>query len=284
MNTEPMTSTSERDSALAYYDGPDIVGKLLKALREAGLDPDALDIDDLAPLDEFHALGRAATLALAELAQPQADELILDVGAGIGGPARFLAARYGARVTALDATPRFCEAAAVLTRGAGLAERVQVVCGNALALPFAEATFDLVWTQAIAQNIADKQRFVAELARVVRPGGRVALFEVLAGPGGTLEFPVPWADRDEQSQLVTSVQLHDLLDSGSLEIVSWKEGPAAVEAIATAAKAVAIPPADHPLGLHILMPNFEARMAGLARNVAQQKIVLVQVLATRRER
>jgi MPBQ/MSBQ methyltransferase len=281
MNTEQMDSDYARGTALGYYDGPDIIDRVVQALREAGLDPDALDIDDLAPLDEFHALGRAATLSLAELARPRPDELVLDVGSGIGGPARFLAARYRAHVTALDATPRFCRAAELLTRGVGLAERVQIVCGDALALPFAQDTFDLAWTQAVSQNIADKQRFVAELARVVRPGGRVALFELVAGPGGALEFPVPWADREEQSWLVTADELHELLDSGPLTIVSWREGQAALDALASAAQSLPTPPAEPALGLHILMPDFQARMAGLARNVAHHRIAVVQAVAGR---
>jgi MPBQ/MSBQ methyltransferase len=284
MNMTSLTPNSQRSTApLAYYDGPDLVDPLLSALRQAGLDPDALDIDDLAPLDEFHALGRAASLSLADLADVQPDERVLDLGAGIGGPARFLAARYRARVTALDATARFCRAADRLTRGAGLADRVEIVCGDALALPFADQSFDLAWTQAVIQNIADKPQFISEIARVVRPGGRAALFEVAAGPGGPLEFPVPWGDRDEESFLIAPGELRDLLDSGPLSVTTWNEGQAAVNAIAAAAQSISPPPADPKLGLHILMPDYKARMEGLARNVAQKKIVLVQAIVTRKD-
>ncbi len=276
-----MNSEHTRSAALTYYDGPELVDTLVDALARAGLDPNALDIDDLAALDEFHALGRAASLTLAELADVHPGERVLDVGAGIGGPARFLAARYGARVTALDATARFCRAAELLTRGAGLADRVDVVLGDALALPFADHSFDLAWSQAVSQNIADKPRLVAELTRVVRPGGRVALFETVAAPGGPLEFPVPWGDREEQSWLITANELRELLDSGPLTVTTWNEGQAALDAIAAAAQSIPAPAAESHLGLHILMPDHEARMAGLARNVAQQKIALVQVIAAR---
>lgn len=276
MNTETTANT-----ALSYYEGPDLVDSLVNALTEAGLDPNALDIDRLAALDEFHALGRAATVALANLAGVQADERVLDVGAGIGGPARFLAARHGARVTALDATTRFCRVAQVLTRGAGLADRVEIVCGDALALPFADHSFDVVWTQALLQNVADKHRLLSELTRVVRPGGRLALFEIVAGPGGPLDFPVPWGVREEDSWLITADELRAMLDSEPLSLTTWNEGPPALQAIATAAQSLPAVSTDPQIGLHILMPDYEARRAGLARNIAQHKIALVQAIATR---
>ncbi len=281
MNTYSLTSESSHDPALPYYEGPDLADTLLNALAQAGLDPQALQVDDLAPLDEFHALGRAASLALAELADVQPGERVLDVGAGIGGPARFLAARYGAQVTALDATERFCRAAELLTRGTGLADQVQIVCGDALALPFPDDSFDLAWTQALIQNIADKEQLVAELARVLRPRGRLAMFELCAGPGGPLEFPVPWGDHEDHSWLTTPPVLRELLSSGPLTLTTWNEGPAALQTIADAAETLPARSSEPKLGLHLLMPDYEARMAGLARNVAQQKLVLVQAVAVR---
>ncbi|HEX3974843.1 MAG TPA: class I SAM-dependent methyltransferase [Solirubrobacteraceae bacterium] len=189
--------------------------------------------------------------------------------------------RYGAHVTALDATDRFCRAAELLTRGAGLADRVQIVCDDALALPFPDHSFDVAWTQALIQNVSDKERLIAELARVIRPGGRVAMFELLAGPGGPLEFPVPWGDHEEHSWLAPPPALRELLDSGPLTLTVWNEGPAALETIADAAQSLPAPPSEPQLGLHLLMPDYQARMGGLARNVAQQKIVLVQAVAVR---
>jgi SAM-dependent methyltransferase len=265
-----------------YYDGPELVEGLATALADAELDLEALQIDDLAALDEFHALGRAATVALAELAGLAAGDRVIDVGAGIGGPARVLAARYGAHVTAVDATPRFCRAAEMLTRGTRLDGQVRVVCGDALDLPFADGGFDLAWTQAVSQNIADKPRFVAELARVVRPGGRVAMFELLAGPGGPVQLPVPWADESDQSLLFAADELRELLDSGPLMLTTWREGPALIDAIARAGESLGSPPSDPRVGLHLLMPDYDERMASVARNIADQRFTLVQAIATRR--
>jgi MPBQ/MSBQ methyltransferase len=282
MNIETPSKSRQSSSSHSYYDGPELVDQLSDALRGAGLDPDDLSPDDLAALDEFHALGRAATIALADLAGIEPGTRVLDVGAGLAGPARFLAQRYEVQVTALDATARFCRAAEMLTRGTGLADRVHIIEGDALALPFEDDSFDMVWTQAVTQNVADKVSFAGEIARVLRPGGRVAMFEILAGPGGALEFPVPWADREDQSWLVTADELRSLLGAAGLEVTTWNEGPKAVAAIGQAAQQVKMTAAAERLGLDVLMPDFKARMAGLASNVAHQKIVLVQVIAQRR--
>ena len=281
MNTEAINSNDTTSAGVAYYDGPDLVAGLIDALHEAGLDEHKLDIDDLAALDEFHAQGRAATIALARLASLRPGERVLDVGSGIGGPARFLAARLGAAVTALDATERFCRVAEMLTRGTGLQDRVTVVRGDALSLPFADETFDIVWTQALSQNIFDKRRFISELARVVRPGGRLAMFELVAGPGGPLVYPVPWADTSEQSSIVGAEELQGLLEAEGLAVGPVNRGQAVLESIFAAAEQLTPSPAQQSLGLELLMPDFEARMAGLARNVIERRIELWQAIATR---
>jgi SAM-dependent methyltransferase len=278
--SSPQRSELGASDSRDYYEGPDLVEALRTAIQATGRDPDSLKLDDLAGLDEFHALGRAATIALGELAGVRAGERVLDVGAGLGGPARVLATRYGATVTALDATPRFQRACDMLSRATGVSDRVITVHGDALALPFSAGAFDLVWTQAVGQNIADKPRFISELARVVAPAGRIALFEILAGPGGELQLPVPWADRPEQSWLVSGQELRALIEDAGLRIVEWNEGSDALQAIAGAAGQV--PPAVDGLGLELLLPDFNARMAGLAANVAAQNIVLLQAVVAPR--
>jgi SAM-dependent methyltransferase len=203
---------------------------------------------------------------------------VLDVGAGIGGPARVLAQRYGARVTALDGSARFCRANERLCAATGLEDRVEVVCGNALSLPFEDESFDVVWTQALLQNIEHKPALLGEIRRVLRAGGSWALFEVLSGPGGPVHFPVPWGDGPRESFLVAGEQLRAMAEAAGFAPLLWNQGEQTLAPIARAASGMPVAGDDHGLGLHLLMPEFEARMAGLARNVGEQRIELVQAV------
>lgn len=261
---------------MTHYDGWDLTDEIAGALRSAGLDPEHLSLDDLAPLDEFHALGRPATLALAELAQIAEGDRVLDVGAGIGGPARLLADRFGAQVTALDPTERFCAADEMLCRATGLADRVSVVRGDALALPFEDASFDVAWTQHVAMSIEDKAGMYAEMRRVLAPGGRVAIFDVVAGPGGPIHFPVPWADGPEASFLVSPDELLELLRGAGLEVRTANDGQAALAAVSLHPAIEAAPGAPT---LKLVMPDFEERMRTMVRNLQEQRTGLMQVVA-----
>src|SRR5215831_8777611 len=142
-----------------HYGQAELSAKLLTALREAGKDLDALTRDDFASFDEQHDGGRETTRELARVAGLREGMHVLDVGSGLGGPARTLAVEYGCRVTGLDLTEEFCRAATMLTARVGLQERTAFRHGSALDLPFEEATFDAVWTQGVLMHIADKARF-----------------------------------------------------------------------------------------------------------------------------
>ena len=167
---------------------------VLDAIVADGYDPDDLDPEALAPAEEFHTFGRAATVALAEAASITADDRVIDVGSGLGGPARYLARVHGCHVVGVDLTQELCDVAADLTRRVGLSDRVEIRQGDALALPFPDGSFDVAWTQHVSMNIADKAGFYAEMRRVLRPGGRLAFFDLLSGPDQPIHFPVPWAE------------------------------------------------------------------------------------------
>lgn len=270
----------------AHYGDAALGERILTALRAAGKRPDGpepLRWEDLAPVDQFHSRGAEATLALARRAGLRAADHVLDVGGGIGGPARMLAATVGCRVSVLDLTESYCRVGAMLTERAGLADRVTFRAGSALAMPFDDASVDVVWTQHSSMNVGDKATLYAEARRVVRPGGRFAMHEVLAGPGGAPHFPVPWAFDAAISFLRPADWVRAAVARAgfaertwqdvSAETLAWITERAAATAAATAA---GTPP---PLGLHLLLgPRFGEALRTLGRNLAEGRVAVAEAV------
>jgi SAM-dependent methyltransferase len=184
-----------------HYARGALLARTLEALRAAGKRADTLATRDLAPIDQLHARGREATLELARLAGIEAGMRVLDVGGGLGGPARTLASEFGCAVEVLDLTEEFCRAGAAFTTRTGLSDLVSFRHGSALEMPYPDASFDAAWTQHSSMSIADKGRLYGEIHRVLRPDGRLALHEILAGPVSPIYLPVPWARRPELNHL-----------------------------------------------------------------------------------
>jgi SAM-dependent methyltransferase len=273
-----------RDAAVAYYEnGPELSGVVLDALRHAGRPIDPLDPDDLAGLDEFHGLGRAATLTMAELAGISPGERVLDIGAGIGGPARTLAHHIGAHVTALDPTRRFCELNQDLCRRSRLSENVDIVHGDGRAIPLNDERYDVVWTQAVWPSVDDKQAMLSEIRRVLKRNGRVALYEVVSGPvDGELHYPVPWADGPDENFLISTERLRNLVKSAGFHVREWLEPPDLIARIGqTAAAHPHMATGVEGITLALIMPNLEARMAGLARNLSEQRIGMIMTILSK---
>jgi ubiquinone/menaquinone biosynthesis C-methylase UbiE len=258
-------TTSEQAYARAinaHYGGADDpAAAILAALRAAGKDPERLAPDDLAPIDQFHFLGTESTLELARLAQLGPGMTVLDVGGGLGGPARTLAREFGCTVTVLDLTDQYCRVGELLTARTGLSDRVTFRQGDALAMPFPDAQFDVAWTQQAAMNIADKERWCAELHRVLRPGGRLALYEIMAGPSAPLFFPVPWAHDPALSFLRPPEEVRAVLATSGFKELAWVD----VTARIGAARMVAARSASGALtGVQEQLPGQRSALAGPA--------------------
>jgi ubiquinone/menaquinone biosynthesis C-methylase UbiE len=160
---------------------------------------------------------------------------VLDVGGGFGGPARTLAVEFGCLVTGVDLTASYVRAAQALTARMRLDDRVSHHVGNALALPFPDETFDLVWTQNSGMNIADKERLYAGFHRVLRPGGRLALQEPMAGPVAPLLYPVMWARDASTSFLRTPAAMRAVIEGAGFRARVWDDVTAETAGPATAA-------------------------------------------------
>ena len=185
-----------------YADGG-LLARLEASLAEDGVDPENPTLEELAPYDHFHGRGLEATEDMANRLQVSAKDRILDIGSGLGGPARYMARRFGCRVAGIDLTAEFCEAARLLTARLGLEDRVSLDEGDALAMPFEDAAFDGAYSMNVSMNIADKRAFYREVRRVLKPGGWLALSEVARGPGGEPDYPLPWARTAASSFLAT---------------------------------------------------------------------------------
>ena len=270
------------ESINSYYGQPDLSANIFAALQRAGKDLNALTRDDLAPFEEFHLRGRAATMELAGAAGLREGMAVLDVGSGIGGPARTLAAEFGCRVTGLDLTEEYCRAAEMLTSSVGLSDKVTFRHGDALDMPFDDGTFDLVWMQHTSMNIEDKERLFGEIRRVLRPAGRLALYEILAGSVAPLHFPVPWANDSAISFLVAPSEALRLLAATGFEELAWTDVTGeSIDLLRQLGAAAQGAPA--PLGLHLVVGNFAEKLANVLRNLEEDRIAVVQGIFERAE-
>jgi ubiquinone/menaquinone biosynthesis C-methylase UbiE len=204
-----------------FYMGPgNLVEAIGSALHAAGLDRATLRPADLAPVDEFHIRGRAASLEIIEALGLSAGSHVLDLGSGLGGPARTLAELTGCTVTGVDLTAEFCEVATALSEWTGLSERTRFRVGDATTTGLPDAAVDAAMTVHVAMNISDKHALYAEAFRVLRPGGRFVVYDVLQGEGGDVHYPVPWANDPSTSFLATPKDMRDLLPAAGFEVIS----------------------------------------------------------------
>ena len=214
-----MSEVDERISR--HYGWSGVMDAIEAEVRGNGIDPASVTVDQLAPVDNYHAFRLAGTLALAHAAGITAADRVLDIGGGIGGPARQLAQRFGCHVTVVDLTAEYCAVGQTLTSWTRLAEHVSFVHASALEMPFADATFDVGWTQHASMNIADKAGLYREIARVVRPGGRFAFFDILAGPTQPIHFPVPWAADPSFNFLASPEDTRALIVDAGFRETAW---------------------------------------------------------------
>lgn len=274
-----MSGSTDRISQ--HYGSAGLPDRILSALKQDGKNLDRLTVEDLAPLDQFHTRGLAATRELMTFAGVKPGWRVLDVGSGLGGPARVLASEKTCHVTGVDITKEFCEVATMLSKLTRLGHVTDFRHGDATALPLHDGQFELALTMQIQMSIENKGRFYNEIFRVLNSGGRFVFQDIMGGPGGEIHLPVPWATSRESSFLISVNALRDTLEAAGFQIealedisdeaLAWRRTQPAAAGLTLAT-----------LGMHVVMGEQYARMqSNQVRNLEERRVIYVRGAATK---
>ncbi len=256
-----------------YYGFGGIMEKIEAGFNSVGKDVISLTVDDLAPIDEFHIGGRESTHEVAELAKLKASDLVLDVGCGLGGTARYLSEKFKCNVVGIDLTEEYISIGKKLTEFVGLSDRVELLHGSALKIPYKDERFDIVWTEHVQMNIADKNRFYSEIARVLKLGGRLLFHDIFRGLGDPPFYPTPWAENESISHLTTVREARSIIEQAGLKIDQWLEK--VQESIEFFQRILARIEADGPppIGTHLLMGDTaKDKLQNILRNLSEDRV------------
>ena len=269
------------DTLNATYGSVRLAERLLKSLQDVGYDLSRLSAADLMTFDELHVMGRQATVELGRLAGLTDAMRVLDIGSGLGGSARTLAAEFGCHVTGVDLSAEFVEAARVLSEQVGLAERVDFRHGDALNLPFEGNRFDAVLMIHVTMNIADKKSLFAEVGRVLKTGGKLVLWEICKNEESDLTYPVPWAEDESFSFLIPMAEMGSLVEAAGFSSLRVDDATAeAAEWVRArlAPKRDRQPRLPRP-DLDLVLGNFRLKRANLSKNLLRGAVGVLRLVA-----
>ena len=256
-----------------HYGFGGIMEKIEAGLNLAGRDVNSLTVDDLAPVDAFHIRGRESTNEVASLTNLQASDHVLDVGCGLGGTVRHLADQYKCNVSGIDLTEEYITVGNKLTELVGLGDLVELRQGSALEIPYEDDRFDVVWTEHVQMNIADKSLFYSEIVRVLKPGGRLLFHDIFRGPGDPPFYPAPWAEDESISSLATAAEARSIMEQSGLEIDQWTTKVQESIEFFDMASATIEAEGPPPIGIHLLMgANARDKIQNQIRNLREGRV------------
>lgn len=271
---------TKADDVADHYHSGHLLKRISDGCAVLGLSP-PFSHDVLAPVDEFHIGGRRATEPFITALDLTPESRVVDLGCGLGGPARYVAAMTGAQVTGIDLTAEFVETGRVLTEWTGLSDRVTLIQGSVLDLPLADGSMDAAYMIHVGMNIADKARLAQEARRVLTPKGRFSIYDVMQVGAGEMDFPAPWASSPDQSALAPPEVYADALTAAGFEVIDQVDRTGFTRQffadLAAAQQQAEGPP---PLGLHLVMGSETAlKVQHMVRNIEGGLIAPIEIHA-----
>ena len=272
------------DAVESHYSRGELLKAIQAGVRQLGKSPDTVSVEDLAPVDEFHIGGRTATETFLDQLDLAADDDVLDVGCGLGGASRFAAKRYGCRVTGIDLTDDYVRTGEVLCEWVGLDDLISLERGDATATPYTNGAFDKSYMMHVGMNIADKRSLAMEMYRVLQPGGRLGVYDVMRVGNGSLRFPVPWATTPAESRVSTPEVYRDVLEAVGFHIVAECDRSEFAMEFFTQLQARTTDGEDSPLGLQLLMgDSASAKVRNMIENVSKGRVAPFEIIVEKPE-
>ena len=258
------------------YGQKDLSDKILAAIQKEGINKAKLVNEAFAPIEELHLRGSAATFELAQKVDLNEKMKVLDVGCGIGGPARKLASKFGCHVTGLDLSKEYCRMAELINDHVGLRSKIDIQQGNALEMPFNDEIFDIVFIQHVLMNIENKSRLLSHISRVLRPKGRLAIYTVCAGATTPVHYPVIWANSSDISFLLSADDLQRLIIDSGFKQLSWNDDTKKIfEGIQSARSK---PRSNKPRSIspNLFVMDISTKWRNIVRNLKEGRITVIQ--------
>ncbi|MFW9864620.1 MAG: class I SAM-dependent methyltransferase [Candidatus Thorarchaeota archaeon] len=260
----------------SQYGQTDLAQKILTILQRERINNANLLQEVLIPIEELHLRGRAATLELAKDVGLNKNMRVLDIGSGFGGPTRTLASEFGCKIIGIDLCVEYCRAAELINERMGLNNRIEILEGNALNIPFEDSSFDIVFLEHVLMNIENKKRLISQVYRILRPEGRLAFYTVCAGSIQPIHLPVIWANDYTINFLVSPSELHELISKNGFTEVIWEdETEKVLEGLQIARSK---PRSNKPrlISFELLVPNPSEKWANIVRNLKEGRVRIIK--------